>query len=82
MSRYRDDVALKPIGLALTAVVAGLGVAVAQSAPLAETASIRPFTPDDTLKEPSELVIGPSEAVEPFSEQNDTQTLQQDLFEL
>lgn len=81
MTRYRDDGALKPIGLALTAVVAGLGVAAAQAAPAAEAAKIRAFAADDTLKEPSELLIGPSEAVEPFSEQNDVQN-QTDLFDL
>lgn len=75
MKQLREDGALKPIGLALTAVVAGLGSA-AQAAPVIAT-------PADATRDPVQHeALRPlaGEAVEPFS--NAAPEQQQDLFEL
>lgn len=71
MSRFRDDGALKPVGLALTAVLAGLsGSAVGMAA---QAEQVRALTPDNMLDaardEDPTLLLGPSEPVEPFAEQ-------------
>jgi len=83
MKRAGEDGALKPIGLALTAVVAGLGVAATHAPVAAGAARVREHTPDTTLDaardEDPTLVFGASEPVEPFSERAAPQP---DLFEL
>jgi len=85
MKRAGEDGALKPIGLALTAVVAGLGVAAAHAPVAADAARVREHAPDASLdpardEDPS-LVFGASEPVEPFSERA-APLSQPDLFEL
>lgn len=72
MRQLREDGALKPIGLALTAVVAGLGVAAPEIASTAEA------TRDPVQEEQLRPLRG--DAVEPFAEQ--AQPQQPDLFEL
>ncbi|MGE3142876.1 MAG: hypothetical protein AB7L65_06115 [Hyphomonadaceae bacterium] len=71
-AKFRDEGALKPIGLALTAVVAGLGAAAAGAAPAAEAARVKAFAPDTTLgpaaDEDPGLILGPSAPLEPFAE--------------
>lgn len=74
MSRMREDQALKPVGLAFAAVVAGLSgqqaaVAAERGVDLEKT---RAFAVDPTndpaLEEDSGLILGASQAVEPFAE--------------
>jgi hypothetical protein len=90
MSRTREDTALRPIGLALTAVVAGLGVHQGAAGanldqarlPASEQAKVRVYAPEPAQNDP-ELALGPSAPVEPFSERNDPKPSRQpDLFEL
>ncbi len=79
MNKQREDGALKPIGLALTAVVAGLGAASGAGANAAvEIASAADATRDVALREVLQPFVG--EAVEPFSEP--ARQEQPDLFEL
>ena len=73
----RDDAALRPVGVALAAVVAGLsaGKAVAAEtpacAPLEPTTQAKTFVVDPTnhpgFEEDPEMVVGASEPVAPFS---------------
>jgi len=87
---------MKPIGLAFAAVVAGLGAQAHEEAPAAP--ALEPYTPtphtqahriDPTnhagFDQDDSMVLGPSEAVEPFGEapaQNQGARRQGDLFEL
>ncbi len=65
MSRFRDEGALKPIGLALSAVVAGLGAA----AGAAPAEIVRPHAPEPEASEADAgLALGPGAALEPFAE--------------
>lgn len=78
----REDLtpALKPVGVALAAVVAGLGVAKAEAAeearphaPLEPAAQANVFVVDPTnhpgFDEDPDMIVGASEPVEPFSKQ-------------
>ena len=72
----REDLPLRPVGLALAAVVAGLGAGKAPpaearpSAPLEPTTQEKTFFVDPTnhpgFEEDPSMVVGPSEAVEPL----------------
>jgi len=72
----RDEhLPLKPVGLALAAVVAGLGAGNAQAeapqrAPLEPSAQSKAYVADPTnaadFEEDAEMVVGPSEPVAPF----------------
>ena len=73
----REDLSLRPVGLALAAVVAGLGAGKAPpaeartSVPLEPTTQEKTFFVDPTnhpgFEEDPTMVIGASEAVEPFA---------------
>lgn len=77
MNKPREDGALKPIGLALTAVVAGLGAAAAGAQGAAATiASTADATRDPVRHEALRSLAGAP--VEPFA----PETQQPDLFEL
>ncbi|MGE0829111.1 MAG: hypothetical protein AB7O04_07155 [Hyphomonadaceae bacterium] len=86
-TRTRDLGSFKPIGLAFAAVVAG--VAPAGHAVAAEPIHARPNLPnvdlpnpalDPRAEEDAALLLGPSEAVEPFS--TPKRAKQGDLFDL
>lgn len=73
----REELPLRPVGLALAAVVAGLGAGKAQaaetarpSAPLEPTTQEKTYFVDPTnhpgFEEDPEMVVGPSEPVAPF----------------
>ena len=72
----REDLPLRPVGLAMAAVVAGLGVGKAQQAEARTHAPLEPatrektFTVDPTnhpgFEEDPMMVVGPSEPVEPL----------------
>ncbi len=74
--RHDVETALRPVGLALAAVVAGLGAAKAQAletrphAPIEPSAREKAYfvdpTNDPAFEEDPTLVVGPSEPVEPF----------------
>jgi hypothetical protein len=87
----RDEIALRPIGAALAAVVAGLGASSADAQ--AEVRVAEPPAPnaheqmhyvdptnDPRFEEDASLILGPSEPVEPFGESPAPR--QRDLFEL
>ena len=66
---------LRPVGLALAAVVAGLGAGqaqaqIAKSAPLEPRAQSQRFAPDPANaaddQQDGDLIVGPSEPVAPF----------------
>jgi hypothetical protein len=71
-----DQLTLKPVGLALAAVVAGLGAAKAQpvdirpTRPLEPNAHTQTYVADPTnapgYDEDADLIVGPSDAVAPF----------------
>lgn len=73
----REDLALRPVGLALAAVVAGLGAAKAQAveagvrAPLEPADQANTYFVDPTnhpgFEEDPDLVIGPSAPVTPLA---------------
>lgn len=72
----REDLPLRPVGVALAAVVAGLGAGKAPPAEARSTPPLEPTTHEKTyfvdptnhpgFEEDPNLVIGPSEPVEPF----------------
>jgi hypothetical protein len=74
--RHDVDAALKPVGFALAAVVAGLGAGKAQAvesrpqAPLEPATQGKTFVVDPTnhpgFEEDAGMVIGPSDPVAPF----------------
>ncbi len=76
MNKLRDEGALKPIGLALTAVVSGLGAAHAM------TPAVVVSSAEATRDAAEEETYAPfsSAAVEPFAEPSSTPS-QPDLFE-
>jgi hypothetical protein len=79
-----EEGSFKPIGFALAAVVAGLAPAGAEA--LAEPAAPMrdapvPETIDYAAEQDDSLLLGPSEAVEPFAEAP-AKPAQGDLFEL
>jgi hypothetical protein len=71
-----DQLTLKPVGLALAAVVAGLGAAKAQpvdnrpSLPLEQNAHAQNYVADPTnapgYDEDPDMIVGPSDPVAPF----------------
>ncbi|MGE0044277.1 MAG: hypothetical protein AB7J28_16165 [Hyphomonadaceae bacterium] len=81
MGNVRDTSSFKPIGLAMAAVVAGVG---GVHAPVAETVHQRAHavdpSNDPSREEDHTLILGPSEAVEPFAQP--AAGRQADLFEL
>jgi hypothetical protein len=91
-NRMHEEIAFKPIGAALAAVVAGLGApaqaeAVELRAPPAPdpTATTREHyvdpTNDPRFEQDETLILGPSEPVEPFGEKPPP-AKQADLFDL
>lgn len=79
MKPFRDDGALKPIGFALSAVMAGLAAGQTSGqapAPQIETARVSAFAPDASLDpnrdfghdEDASLILGASTPVEPFAD--------------
>ncbi len=74
MSRMREDQALKPVGLAFAAVVAGLSGqhAAVAAEPGVDLEKTRAFAVDPTnnpgFEEDSAMILGPSAPVEPFAE--------------
>jgi hypothetical protein len=80
----RDDLTLRPVGVALAAVMAGLGAGKAAPvearahAPLEPPAQDTTYVVDPTnhpgFEEDPDMIVGPSEAVEPFA------NTQADLF--
>ncbi|MBS0385862.1 MAG: hypothetical protein JSS00_10995 [Proteobacteria bacterium] len=70
------ELSLKPVGIALAAVVAGLGAAKAQAvetkprAPLEPTSQAKTYVVDPTnhpgFDEDPDMVVGPSDPVEPL----------------
>ena len=82
----REEMSLKPVGFALAAVVAGLGAGKAQAvesqarAPLEPTAQANTYVVDPTnhpgFDEDPNMVVGPSEPVEPLRHAK-----QKDLFD-
>lgn len=74
--KNRDELPLRPVGLALAAVVAGLGAGKAQAADMAPRAPLEPadqaksYFVDPTnhpgFEEDSGMVVGPSAPVAPF----------------
>lgn len=70
------ELSLKPVGIALAAVVAGLGAAKAQAvetkarAPLEPASQAKNYVVDQTnhpgFEEDPDMVVGPSEPVEPL----------------
>lgn len=73
----RDDLSLRPVGLALAAVVAGLGAGKAQAVnsrpqlPLEPSSQANTYVADPTnhpgFEEDPDMVVGPSEPVAPLS---------------
>lgn len=73
----KDDVSLRPVGVALAAVVAGLGAGKAMAveaparAPLEPTSQATTYVVDPTnhpgFEEDAEMIVGRSEPVAPFS---------------
>lgn len=73
----RDELPLRPVGLALAAVVAGLGAGKAQAVdsrphlPLEPSSQANTYVADPTnhpsFGEDPDMVVGPSEPVAPFS---------------
>jgi hypothetical protein len=92
--RTRDESPLRPIGVALAAVVAGIGIAKGEA--VQRFAPSEPFAPQDSrarmhvvdhtnhadFERDDSLFLGPSEAVEPFSETAQAPKRQGDLFDL
>lgn len=88
----RDELsALRPVGMAFAAVVAGLGSAQAERAPEARTnAPLEPASQTNTyvvdptnhpgFEEDSSMIVGPSEPVAPFSAPAPAKK-QRDLFD-
>lgn len=89
--RTRDEVTFKPMGLALAAVVAGLGTNAQAKAP--EAPRLDPMAPaeqanvhfvDPTnhagFEQDDSMILGPSEPVEPFAAA--PKAKQKDLFDL
>jgi hypothetical protein len=75
--KKEDLLPLRPVGLALAAVVAGLGAGQAQAqmaknAPLEPRAQSQSFAPDPANtaddQQDGELLVGPSEPVAPFGD--------------
>jgi len=73
----REELSLKPVGFALAAVVAGLAAGKAQAveskpprAPLEPTSQAKTYADDPTnhpgFEEDPNMVVGPSEPVEPL----------------
>lgn len=72
----RDELSLRPVGLALAAVVAGLGAGKAQAveaparAPLEPAGQAHTYVVDPTnhpaFEEDPEMIVGPSAPVEPL----------------
>lgn len=72
----REELSLKPVGFALAAVVAGLGAGKAQAveakarAPFEPTNQSKTYVVDPTnhpgFEEDPDMVVGPSEPVEPL----------------
>lgn len=72
----REDLPLRPVGLALAAVVAGLGAGKAPAAEARPSAPLEPSTHEKTFvvdptnhpgfDEDPDMVVGPSEPVEPL----------------
>lgn len=85
-SKREDLTPLRPIGLALAAVVAGLSGGKAQAEPLRAPAPLEPATQEKTFAidptnhpgfdEDPNMVVGPSEPVTPLAN-----AIQEDLFE-
>lgn len=67
MARSRDEGALRPIGLAFTAVVAGLSSGAASAADVAREVVRAPDPPAPTCAEEFVVFTG-GDAVEPFAE--------------
>lgn len=75
--RREDPIPLRPVGLALAAVVAGLGAGKAQAAETRAGAPLEPATQEKTyvvdptnhpgFEEDPDMVVGRSEPVEPLS---------------
>lgn len=82
----REEMSLKPVGFALAAVVAGLGAGKAQAVETQARAPLEPMSQSTTyvvdptnhpsFEEDPNMVVGPSEPVEPLRN-----TKQRDLFE-
>ncbi len=78
MRKNEDNMPLRPVGLALAAVVAGLGAGKAQAADMPARAPLEPadqaksYFIDPTnhpgFEEDAEMVVGPSTPVAPFGE--------------
>ena len=93
--RRREEQTLKPIGAAFAAVVAGLGASAGaakaqpvQAPPRApqmpaaqEQVHYLDPTNDPRFEEDPDLILGPSEPVEPFAERPISRAVQRDLFE-
>ncbi len=72
----REDLSLRPVGLALAAVVAGLGAGKAQAVEVSARAPLDPSTHEKTyvidptnhpgFEEDPEMIVGPSTPVAPF----------------
>ena len=84
MARMREEQALKPVGLALAAVMAGLAGQAHAAEPAAPEAQTRAFAQDDANHAGAEqdptMILGPSATVEPFAER--PAPAQGDLFGL
>ncbi|MBU6407027.1 MAG: hypothetical protein KGS44_07810 [Alphaproteobacteria bacterium] len=82
--RMAEDASFKPIGLALAAVVAGLGPASSEGA--AEERGVArdapaPASADLAAEQDDSLLLGPSDPAEPFADQP-ASAAQPDLFDL
>ncbi|MDX2238858.1 MAG: hypothetical protein NW203_14940 [Hyphomonadaceae bacterium] len=84
MTRMREEQALKPVGLALAAVMAGLAGQAHALEPAAPEAQTRVFADDETnhpgADQDPTMILGPSAPVEPFAER--PAPAQGDLFGL
>jgi hypothetical protein len=84
-TEQRED-ALRPIGLAMSAVMAGLSAQAASAAPVAPAPAPRAQahfvdpSNDPRHEEDASLILGPSAPVEPFAEA--PKAKQADLFDL
>lgn len=84
MQRRQDDKALKPVGLALAAVVAGIAAPAGAQGALAEQPMTRAHAEDPSnhprFEEDASMIVGRSAPVEPFAER--APAAQGNLFDL
>ncbi|MBI1251027.1 MAG: hypothetical protein GC189_06125 [Alphaproteobacteria bacterium] len=84
MQRRQDDKALKPVGLALAAVVAGIAAPAGAHGALVEQPLTRAHADDPSnhagFEEDASMIVGRSAPVEPFADP--TPAAQGNLFDL